>query len=470
MIDETEWANNRDKLLERAGLTYLEEWDAIQSVLEDKLADQFKQTFTAINKGQNPVVKKRKNNTLQFITRKKKEPVSVTELYPPDLYVPIFEVLHTVNEHTGFTKKLTHKMEKYRRDIMPDTVNFASIIGWGYNLGIGLMAKKSKNISLSALEKTSNWHLSSKNLQGANDKIVSLMDAMPIHVLFKEEENLLRSASDGQKFTTALNSIHANYSSKYFGKEKGIVIYSFMSEHYPVFYTTTFSASDFEAWYILDGLLHYQPVLLAEPKKRNKEQKGTDDNENIESDRLHSTDQHGISYINSALCYLLKIDFQPRFKTIHKVKLYGTASTPISSQSDYQINAGGNINSGIIGEQWDNILRLVATLKLKHTTPSILLKRLTSYSNKHPLNLALVELGKLVQSIFVLKYMDQEDLRRRINHQLTQVESLHQLTDKLNLGHDGLIQFATKEELLIMGRSKQLIINSIVCYNYLYQT
>jgi TnpA family transposase len=86
------------------------------------------------------------------------------------------------------------------------------------------------------------------------------------------------------------------------------------------------------------------------------------------------------------------------------------------------------------------------------------------------LNLALVELGKLVQSIFVLKYMDQEDLRRRINHQLTQVESLHQLTDKLNLGHDGLIQFATKEELLIMARSKQLIINSIVCYNYLYQT
>ena len=39
-----------------------------------------------------------------------------------------------------------------------------------------------------------------------------------------------------------------------------------------------------------------------------------------------------------------------------------------------------------------------------------------------------------------------------------------------NLGHDGLIRFATKEELLVMARSKQLLINSIVCYNYLYQT
>ena len=67
---------------------------------------------------------------------------SLPQLYPPDLYVPIYEVLHTVNEHTGFTKKPTHKMEEYQRDIMPDTVNFASIIGWGCNLGIGLMAKK----------------------------------------------------------------------------------------------------------------------------------------------------------------------------------------------------------------------------------------------------------------------------------------------------------------------------------------
>ncbi|WP_221395241.1 Tn3 family transposase [Dyadobacter sp. NIV53] len=96
-----------------------------------------------------------------------------------------------------------------------------------------------------------------------------------------------------------------------------------------------------------------------------------------------------------------------------------------SNQSNFQINAGGSINTQPIEEQWDNILRLVATLKLKHTIPSVLLKRLTSYSNRHPLNVALQELGKVVQSIFVLKYMDQEDLRRRINHQLTQVESLH---------------------------------------------
>ena len=226
--------------------------------------------------------------------------------------------------------------------------------------------------------------------------------------------------------------------------------------------------------FIIDGLLHYQPVLTQTPKKKGKtikegknQEKEEDD---METNRLHSTDQHGISFINSALCYLMKIEFQPRFKQIHKVKLYGMAEMPITQQLDYQINAENNVNIKIIDEQWDNILRLVTTLKLKHITPSVLLKRLTSYSNKHPLNIALQELGKLVQTIFVLKYMHLEDLRRIINHQLTQIESMHQLSEELNLGHDGLIRFATKEELLIMARSKQLLINSIVCYNYLYQT
>ena len=475
MIPQDEWKKSKESLMERAGITYLKEWENIRKNLEDNLSSQFKQTFDTINKGLNPFVKKRKNNTLQFITPKKQATIASTvDLYPSDLYVPIFKLLHTVNLHTEFTKKLTHKMEEHRRDIMPNRINFATIISWGCNLGIGLMAKKTKNITLAALEKTSNWHITAKNLLEANEAIVDLMDSMPINAVFKEDENLLRSASDGQKFMMAINSIHANYSSKYFGKEKGIIIYSFLSEHYPLTYTTTFSAGDFEAWFIIDGLLHYQPVLTQNPKKKERTMKEGENQENEEDDmetnRLHSTDQHGISFINSALCYLMKIEFQPRFKQIHKVKLYGMDAMPITQQIDYQINAGNNVNIKIIEEQWDNILRLITTLKLKHITPSVLLKRLTSYSNKHPLNIALQELGKLVQTIFVLKYMHLEDLRRIINHQLTQIESLHQLSDELNLGHNGLIRFATKEELLVMARSKQLLINSIVCYNYLYQT
>ena len=111
--------------------------------------------------------------------------------------------------------------------------------------------------------------------------------------------------------------------------------------------------------FILDGLLHYQPVLQPKLKRKDKvkapvipkEHENSEDNED-EINRLHSTDQHDINYINSAICYLLGIEFQPRFKQIHKVKLYGVAGMPIIQQLDYQINAGNNINTKIIVEQW----------------------------------------------------------------------------------------------------------------------
>lgn len=72
MISQEEWFINRESLLERAGINHLIDWKSILKILEDKLTIQFNETFEAINKGTNSFVKKRKNNTLRFITPKKK--------------------------------------------------------------------------------------------------------------------------------------------------------------------------------------------------------------------------------------------------------------------------------------------------------------------------------------------------------------------------------------------------------------
>ncbi|MCU0471714.1 MAG: hypothetical protein MUF58_24355, partial [Arcicella sp.] len=57
MIPQDEWNKNKDSLMERAGITYLKDWENIRKNLEEKLSSQFKQTFDAINKGLNPFVK-----------------------------------------------------------------------------------------------------------------------------------------------------------------------------------------------------------------------------------------------------------------------------------------------------------------------------------------------------------------------------------------------------------------------------
>lgn len=273
------------------------------------------------------------------------------------------------------------------------------------------------------------------------------MNQLPIAGRLREQEEVYRSASDGQKYTLALDSIHANYSAKYFGKDKGITVYSFISEHYPVFYTTVFSSGDYEAWYVLDGLLHNALSMPNEP--------------------THSTDTHGVTELNFALTYLLGIAFQPRIKGFHRSTLYGLPGVPLQSPADFEFKNGGLVNTKLISEQWDTILRLLVTIKLNHALPSSLLRRLTSYANQHPLHQALVELGKIVRSTFLLQYMHEDQTRQRVNHQLTKIENMHQLAGELNLGKNGLIRYSSKEDLLVMARSKQLLINSMTCWNML---
>jgi TnpA family transposase len=54
------------------------------------------------------------------------------------------------------------------------------------------------------------------------------------------------------------------------------------------------------------------------------------------------------------------------------------------------------INTQLIENHWDDILRLLASLKLGKTTAFQILKRLNSYTKQNPLYKALKEFGKIL--------------------------------------------------------------------------
>ena len=51
---------------------------------------------------------------------------------------------------------------------------------------------------------------------------------------------------------------------------------------------------------------------------------------------------------------------------------------------DYVLKVGEPVNVRLIEQHWDHILRLVVSLKLKQVTALSVLRRLNSYSQKHP--------------------------------------------------------------------------------------
>lgn len=106
----------------------------------------------------------------------------------------------------------------------------------------------------------------------------------------------------------------------------------------------------------------------------------------VKSD-IHSTDTHGFTEAVFGLMHMMGITFALRLKNLSDQTLYGFKSTK-ANRDDF-ITPKKNLNIDLIKQNWDDILRISATIKLRYASSSQLFKRLNSYSKQHTLYKAL---------------------------------------------------------------------------------
>ena len=136
----------------------------------------------------------------------------------------------------------------------------------------------------------------------------------------------------------------------------------------------------------------------------------------------------------------------------------------------YQILPDRYVNEDVIIDNWDDILRFIVTIKLKETTASQLFKRLTSYSKENPLYRGLKAFGQIIKTIFILKYINETELRQDIQGQLNKSENSNKFSDVIMVGDNDELDYKTKEEQDIVTGCTRLIKNGIICWNYMYLT
>jgi len=448
LIDADIWQKNKHELLKQFHLDWMEDWNCVEQELKERLSKAYQTTFLKINDGQNPFVHKRKDGKPRFTEPTTQDTQVSWELFPKEATVSIIEVLTTIQEKTHFTGCLPHFSIRNQVSTPDNSLFFAAILAYGCNIGLTSMARNSVGISANSLENVVNWHFSLENLQRANDKIMALLSELKIGELFKKDPAIAHTSSDGQKMLMQVDSIHANYSYKYFGKDKGIVIYAFIDEMHRLFHSLTISSSEREALYVFEGLLQ---------------------NQIVQSD-LHSTDTHGTNGINFALLYLAGIRFIPRIEDFQNQYLYCFEDTELPELTDYELKLGKTINTHTIEQNWDMVCRVMVSLLSKHCSASTLLKRLGSYEHQHPVLQALKELDKILKTEYLLEYMDDVHLRQMIQKQLNKGENAHKFARAVAWGNSGELKFAAKEEQLVADGCRRLIQNAIIAWNYLYMT
>ena len=447
LISRERWNKDKAQLLERAGLTDFADPAPILAALDETLHRQYQQTNAAVREGANPHLKIAANGGFRIATPAQGEIDSgpLQKILPQRHYVPLAEILATVNRHCGLLDEFRHwRQAPVHQGPAPATL-LAGIMGLGCGIGAHRMARISPSVTERELEHAINWRFSLDNIIAANDRVVAAMDRMELPDLYRRSQETLHTSSDGQKFEVRRESLNASYSFKYFGKGQGVSAYTFIDERSILWHSLVFSAAERESAYVIDGLMH---------------------NDVIRSD-IHSTDEHGYNEIIFGVTHLLGLSYAPRIKNIGKQRLYRFHSRR-KDGTEWAIAPEKYVNEGAILEHWDDMLRLVATIKLKESTASDIFRRLNSYSRQHSLYKSMKAFGQIVKSLFILRYLDDLDLRQAIEKQLNKVELANRFTRAVAVGNPREFAQVEKEEQEIAEACNRLIKNCIICWNYLY--
>src|SRR5262249_11018324 len=111
--------------------------------------------------------------------------------------------------------------------------------------------------------------------------LLTFMDQLALPEVYRRHAGKLHTSSDGQQYGVAVEALNANYCFKYLGKDAGVSPYTFIDERHFLWHHEVISASEREAAYVIDGLMH---------------------NDVIKSD-MHSTDSHGFTVILTSVGY-----------------------------------------------------------------------------------------------------------------------------------------------------------------------
>ncbi len=448
LIPTIRWQKERGRLLTLAGLEPFADGEACLADLKTTIDNTYQSVNKRYRDGHNAHLTIDTSGHVKVRTPATpfSEEEYVSSLLTENGIVPVLKILRDVNQTTNFINCFKHLSPKHHK--LKPTVEtvLAGIMGKGCNIGIDKLSHISIGINENTLKNTVNWCFNLQNIQAANQVIISLIDKLALSNAFRSHLDQLHTSSDGRKVNVGVDSLHASYSFKYFGKDKGVTIYTFIDERHALFHSTVISASDREAAYVIDGLMQ---------------------NEVVKSD-IHSTDTHGFSEAIFTATHMIDTAFAPRFKKINDQRIYGFSSKLTYQKRGYSIVPSRTINQKLILKNWEDILRFMATIKLRYSSASQLFKRLSSYAKDHPLYQALKEFGRIIKTKFILTYYDDVELRQRIEKQLNKVELANKFSKAVFFANNQEFQDGTKEEQEIATACKVLIQNAIVLWNYLY--
>ncbi|ANK77105.1 hypothetical protein FA04_31015 (plasmid) [Ensifer adhaerens] len=248
--------------------------------------------------------------------------------------IRITSLLAEVHSWTRFLDSFTH----YRtgETASDEAALMAAILADATNAGAERMAESSRGVTIHQMMLMVDRHVRSETYATATAVLVDAQQVHPFAAIWGDGHI---SSSDGQFFPAGgRGEASLDYNAKY-GKRPGASLYGFLSNRFASFFSRMIQASESEAPYVLDGLLH---------------------NESSIEIHEHATDTAGATETTFSMFHAYGYRLIPRIRNLGNRRLFVIDPDPAYAPLDALI--AGTVNMDVIEQHWDEVLRLKASI------------------------------------------------------------------------------------------------------------
>ncbi|HBD9326081.1 TPA: Tn3 family transposase [Legionella pneumophila] len=253
------------------------------------------------------------------------------------------------------------------------------------------------------------------------------------------------ASADGMRFVVPVRSLHSAPNPKYFNQGRGVTWYNLLSNQRTGLNDVT-----------VPGTLRDSLILLGVVLEQQTELKPT---------RI-MTDTGAYSDIVFGLFRLLGYRFSPRLADLGDARFWRV--DPLADYGKLNILAKHRANLERIIPHWDDVLRLVGSLKLGRVPATGIMRTLQVGDKPTRLAQAIAEIGRIDKTIHMLNYIHDESCRRSTLLQLNLTEGRHSLARSVFHGKRGELHQRYREGQEDQLGALGLVLNILVHWNTIY--